>query len=134
MLKIVSCGIAALLALAGGAFAAPNSTAPLVALDGGKIAGETADGIAIFRGIPYAAPPVGALRWRQPARPGSWSGGRDASKFGPSCPQAAPGDKSNILTYGGAPEPTSEDCLTLNVWATAHVAKRAPVMVWIHGG
>ncbi|MEI9994307.1 MAG: carboxylesterase family protein [Rhizomicrobium sp.] len=134
MLKIVSCGIAALLALAGGAFAAPNSTAPLVALDGGKIAGETADGIAIFRGIPYAAPPVGALRWRQPARPASWSGVRDASKFGPSCPQAAPGDKSNILTYGGAPEPTSEDCLTLNVWAPAHVAKRAPVMVWIHGG
>ncbi len=132
--KIVRC--AALLALltCGPAVAAPSPNPPILSVDAGKLAGELNGDIEIFRGIPYAAPPVGALRWRPPAKPAHWSGVRDATAFGPSCPQASPGDKSNILAYGGAPEPTGEDCLTLNVWAPAHVARRAPVMVWFHGG
>jgi para-nitrobenzyl esterase len=108
---------------------------PVVAVHSGKLAGEgEGDGdVAIFRGIPYAAPPVGNLRWRPPQRAASWSGVRDATKFGSSCPQWSGGGKIDILRYGGAPPPTSEDCLTLNVWAPAH-AKRAAVMVWFHGG
>jgi para-nitrobenzyl esterase len=132
--------IAALLLMQGPAAAASSANiatvlpAPLVTLDSGRIVGEAAGDIAIFRGIPYAAPPVGAMRWRAPARAANWSSVRDATKFGPPCPQAAPGDKSNILTYGGAPGQASEDCLTLNVWAPARPAKHAPVMVWFHGG
>ncbi len=112
----------------------PSSPPPVVTIDTGRIAGEPAGDIQIFRGIPYAAPPVGPLRWRATQRPAKWSGVRDATKFGPSCPQDSSDPKVNILHFGGAPEPTSEDCLTLNVWAPAHAAKRAPVMVWFHGG
>ncbi len=129
----LSTALAALLVF-GPAVSAPQPSAPVVAVDTGRLAGEANGDIEIFRGIPYALPPVGALRWHPPVRAAHWSGVRDATAFGPSCPQGASGDKSNILTYGGAPEPTREDCLTLNVWAPAHVAKRAPVMVWFHGG
>ncbi|HEY2034527.1 MAG TPA: carboxylesterase family protein [Rhizomicrobium sp.] len=127
---IVSLSILALTVLAG---AAPLHT-PIVTIDTGALAGARAGDIVVYRDIPYAAPPIGALRWRAPHPAAAWSGVRDASKFGPSCPQASPGDKSDILTYGGAPEPTSEDCLTLNIWAPEHIGKRAPVMVWLHGG
>ena len=111
-----------------------GATPPIAAIDAGKVAGEVAGDISIFRGIPYAAPPVGALRWRAPQHPAVWAGVRDATRFGPACPQDRSDPKLDILHYGGAPEPTSEDCLTLNIWATAHVEKRAPVMVWFHGG
>lgn len=112
---------------------AATPPSPIVAIDTGKLSGQFDGAIQIYRGIPYAAAPVGAWRWRPPQRAQSWSGVRDASKFGASCPQASEG-KLDILLIGGAPEPTSEDCLTLNVWAPAHLKKRAPVMVWFHGG
>jgi len=107
---------------------------PVAAVESGQIAGEAAGAISVFRGIPYAAPPVGALRWRPPQRAARWTGVRQAVRFGPACPQAGAPGVSDIVRYGGAPEPTSEDCLTLNVWAPARQARRAPVMVWFHGG
>lgn len=107
---------------------------PVVRIATGRIAGERAAGIAIFRGIPYAAPPVGALRWRAPQPPAPWRGVRDAIRFGPACPQGVLPGGLNILTFGGAPGPTSENCLTLNVWAPLHPSQPAPVMLFIHGG
>jgi para-nitrobenzyl esterase len=90
------------------------------------IAGRNPD-IAVFRGIPYAAPPVGPLRWRPPAQPLPWTGLRRADSFGPACPQ--PGTMAQGL-------PQSEDCLTLNVWTGAkrRAGEKRPVFVWIYGG
>lgn len=84
--------------------------------------------INVYKGIPYAAPPVGALRWRAPEAPAAWAGTRDASKFGPACPQPG-GDMARGL-------PQSEDCLTLNIWTGARPgsAEKRPVYVWIYGG
>ncbi|MGI9170053.1 MAG: carboxylesterase/lipase family protein [Caulobacteraceae bacterium] len=94
----------------------------------GRLEGRARNGVEAFVGIPYALPPVGALRWRPPERPARWRGVRPAIRFGADCPQMSlPGDKT---TSG---QPRSEDCLTLNVWRPAG-ARGAPVMVWIHGG
>lgn len=94
----------------------------------GRVAGGEHDGVHSFLGIPYAAPPVGDLRWRAPAAPASWEGVRAATKFGNAAVQTA--DTGMDL---GAPQ--SEDCLNLNVWTTAPKAgAKRPVMVWIHGG
>lgn len=88
----------------------------------------TSDSIRAFKGIPYAAPPVGNLRWRAPQPPPLWNGVRDAAKFGDSCLTAWRDDPAARL-------PRSEDCLTLNVWSGAGDAtERRPVMVWLHGG
>ncbi len=96
----------------------------------GALAGrrDRASGIVAFRGIPYAEPPVGALRWRPPQPPRPWDGVRDASRFGDDCPQ-----KSQTLTRAVA---QGEDCLHLNVWAPPDARPGAglPVMVWLHGG
>jgi para-nitrobenzyl esterase len=101
-------------------------TAPALAVrtESGFVRGVSEPGIRVYRGIPYAAPPVGPLRWRPPQPAPSWDGVRAAEDFGPPCPQPA------------APEPMTEDCLTLNVWTPADAAptERWPVMVWIHGG
>ncbi len=82
----------------------------------------------MFKSIPYAAAPIGPLRWRPPQPAGSWSGVRSAKAFGPACLQ--PTGATNIA---GDPGPVSEDCLTLNVWAPRG-GRDLPVMVWIHGG
>ena len=99
--------------------------------------GAGGDNVVVFRGLPYAAPPTGDRRWRPPAPPASWSGIRDATRFGPKCPQpqsfapAGAGGAGQVA----APAASSEDCLTLNVWTPARsAAERLPVMVWIHGG
>ena len=85
-------------------------------------------GVVSFKGIPYAAPPIGALRWRPPMPAARWTGERDASHFGPRC----------LTPTGGplaSPAPSSENCLTINVWAPDASSKaKRPVMVWIHGG
>lgn len=119
--------IGAIFALAAAAQAEPAR----VKVETGVLAGEARDGVAVYRNIPFAAPPVGALRWAPPARPSVWSGERDAVKVGPSCVQ--PMNADNSPNSGGANGPMSEDCLQLNVFAPAG-AKGAPVMVWIHGG
>jgi para-nitrobenzyl esterase len=107
--------------------------APIVDIESGKVAGEVSGDIEIFRGIPYALPPVEALRWRAPQKALRWGGVRETKSFGASCPQGFAEGVGDIRQIGGAPEPTSEDCLTLNVWAPTG-AKHAPVMVWFHGG
>ncbi len=105
------------------------ATPPVVRVESGLLQGTEANGVQAFKGIPYAAPPVGALRWRPPQPAETWSGARDATAYGPDCMQAPfPPDAAPIRTQ------PSEDCLTLNVWRPAARIKRAPVMVWIHGG
>ena len=95
----------------------------------GRLIGRQADRVDSFRGIPFAAPPVRALRWMPPQAPALWAGDRDAGSVGAICVQAlANGDP------GVGPPPSSEDCLTLNVWTPAERAGTLPVMVWIHGG
>ncbi|HMH32594.1 MAG TPA: carboxylesterase family protein, partial [Puia sp.] len=109
-----------------------------VKIDGGLISGTTnADGdIHIFKGIPFAAPPVGNLRWRSPQPVASWSGVRKADAFGPSPMQAKPAAFSMWTEEFLIPkEPISEDCLYLNVWTGAKSPKeKQPVFVWIYGG
>jgi para-nitrobenzyl esterase len=99
----------------------------------GKVEGTLKLGCLQFRGIPFAAPPVGALRWKLPQPPASWDGVRDATEFGPICPQIA-GTMEALGGRAAEPDPMSEDCLTLNVFTPAADDGERPVMVWIHGG
>jgi para-nitrobenzyl esterase len=100
-----------------------QSTDPtVVKTDSGFVRGVTADRVISWKGIPYAAPPIGSLRWRAPQPVKPWTVVRDANQFGPACMQT-----DDV--------PKSEDCLTLNVWKpAAKTAQPFPVMVWIHGG
>lgn len=91
----------------------------------GALAGQAEDGIRIFRGVPFAQPPLGDLRWRPPQPLTAWDGVRDARQFGPACMQP----RTPFTEY----EAISEDCLYLNIWAPEDARDR-PVMVWIHGG
>lgn len=120
---------AVLAVLAGWCAAAAAS--PLAVTAQGRAEGVLQDGVAVFKGLPYAAPPVGDLRWRAPQPAPRWAGVRRADAFGRACPQR-PGMS---LENGGDAGPTSEDCLTLNVWTPrAEPGARRPVMVWLHGG
>jgi para-nitrobenzyl esterase len=99
-------------------------------------AGGVNDGVRVFKGIPYAAPPVGDLRWKPPQPPAHWDGVRAATTFGANCMQRNDGGGA-FPPYGGDRSATSmsEDCLYLNVYTAAAAANaRQPVMVWIHGG
>ena len=95
----------------------------------GRVEGERRGAHVVFRGIPYANPPVGALRFRPPEPPEPWAGVRPALAFGPSSLQAG----SQLMT-NTVPEPRSEDCLYLNVYTPAIEDGRRPVFFWIHGG
>jgi len=109
---------------------------PRVTTESGVVAGRTTDGVSVWRNIPYAAAPVGELRWAAPQPAAKWDGVRDAGANGPSCPQ--PMLESGKANSGGAYGPVSEDCLHVNVFAPANADPKdkngAPVMVWIHGG
>jgi para-nitrobenzyl esterase len=102
---------------------------PEVQTEAGRLQGITERNMQVFKGIPYAAPPVGDLRWRPPQAAIAWSGTRDASQFGDSCPQPYIKNLSDGLTLPG-----NEDCLKLNVFTPKKLAQNLPVMVWIHGG
>ena len=110
---------------------ASTTTSPRVRIDSGELIGVTANGVDAFKGIPYAAPPVGELRWRSPQPPSPWHTPRSSEDYGHSCPQHSPPDRVAPSSQGAT---TSEDCLTLNVWTTLHSHRLLPVMVWIHGG
>jgi para-nitrobenzyl esterase len=113
--------------------AAPASArgGPVVAVDTGKVQGAVDGGVASWKGIPFAAPPVGDLRWRAPQPAAAWSGVRAAQAYGNDCMQLPfPSDAAPLGT------PPAEDCLYLNVWrpAKAKASGRLPVIVWIYGG
>ncbi|KAK5988264.1 Para-nitrobenzyl esterase [Cladobotryum mycophilum] len=101
---------------------------PVVRVDQGTLVGVTEENCHRFLGIPYAAPPVGSLRWHAPLPPAVWEGQRDATKFAPSALQT--------IDRGLPPDiVTSEDCLYLNVWSKSlDASAKQPVMFWIHGG
>lgn len=103
----------------------------LVDTRAGKLAGRREGGVAVFRGIPYAASTAGANRFRPPQPVEPWAGTRDASQFGPLAPQQ-PSAMETLL--GQSEVHSSEDCLSLNVWTPATDDRRRPVMFWIHGG
>ena len=105
---------------------------PVVVLAQGQLRGQEKDGVLSFKGIPYAAAPVGHHRFAAPAEAPSWDGVRDASQYGPTAPK--PGYPSPLDTVLPEPVFAGEDCLNLNVWTPALDRGRRPVLVWIHGG
>jgi len=96
----------------------------IVSIDTGRIQGSTENGVIAFKGIPFAAPPVGRLRWRPPQPAARWSGVRQATRFGHDCMQV-------LSIFSNSP---AEDCLYVNVWTPESHARKLPVMVWIYGG
>jgi para-nitrobenzyl esterase len=120
------------------AFAALASVATIFAAtpkpvptQSGMVQGAEEDGVMTYKGIPFAAPPVGGLRWRAPKAPAAWTGVRSADKFAPACMQVPIVNKA----MGMDAVETSEDCLYLNVWTPAKSPNaKLPVMVWIYGG
>ncbi|MET8829539.1 carboxylesterase family protein [Streptomyces sp. NPDC004610] len=104
--------------------------AAVVSVSGGSVRGTVHSDYRVFKGIPYAAAPVGALRWQPPEPAPPWDGIREASRAGAQCPQP-----EEFLPGFVSPLPQSEDCLSVNIWAPSDEADRPrPVLVWIHGG
>ena len=100
-----------------------------VKVKGGLVQGAVEDGLAVYRGIPFAAPPVGELRWRAPQPVVKWDGVKETVKFAPACIQGM------MMGPGGSGPAPSEDCLYLNIWSPAKSPRdRVPVFVWIYGG
>ncbi len=119
----------ALLGLLMGGFACQPASPTQVKVTGGVVDGVIENGLRVYKGIPFAAPPVGELRWKAPQPVEPWEGVHMADKFAPPCPQMS-------FSYPGTKKPeTSEDCLYLNIWSPAQKAhEKLPVMVWIYGG
>jgi para-nitrobenzyl esterase len=108
-----------------------NPTMPQASTHTGVLRGRVENGVAVFRGIPYAAPPVGELRFEPPRAAASWQGVRDALEDGPIPPQ---GRSRLAHVMGDFERPQSEDCLTLTLWTPAPDKGARPVLVWLHGG
>lgn len=128
MIRAISTGMA----IAAAAIAIPHPVAAQstrVSIESGTIDGAEVDGIASWKGIPFAKPPVGALRWRAPQPIARWPGVRKATDYASDCMQKPfPSDAAPLGTR------PAEDCLYLNVWRPAGAARRLPVVVWIYGG
>jgi para-nitrobenzyl esterase len=108
-----------------------NAANGTIKIEGGMISGALADGVRSFKGVPFAAPPVGDLRWRPPQPVAAWQGVRECNEYGPDCPQAP---YPSLSLFYSPPRKQSEDCLYLNVWTAANDGEKRPVMVWIYGG
>lgn len=126
LVRCVAAALAACLAVPVAAHAAPV----VIEAPAGAARGTADDGLRVFKGLPFALPPVGERRWRPPAEMPRWEGVRDATRFGASCIQPI---RRGPSIYADDTGPTSEDCLTLNIWAPEN-ARNAPVFVWIYGG
>ena len=123
----------------GGAGSVPvrgQAADAVVSVEGGQLSGAPSplgDDVMVYRGVPFAAPPVGDLRWRPPQPAPAWDGVRDATEAAPACMQNAIPDAAGRF-YDPGVDRMGEDCLYLNIWTTAGPEDRAPVLVWIHGG
>jgi len=118
--------------LVGALASAQALAAPVKAtIDSGVLIGDSADGVNTFRGVPFAKPPIGALRWTAPQKPDAWPGERAATADEPPCPQ--PVTRDGKVNGGGVTGVQSEDCLYLTAYAPAN-ANKAPIMLWLFGG
>ena len=124
------CCVVAVLSLTVASVPAHSADPDRVRVTAGALVGAVADGVRVFKGVPFAKPPVGDLRW-MPPQPAKWTGDLNATEFQKPCPQPINGD--GRPNGGGVSGATSEDCLYLNVWAPAG-ATNAPVMLWLYGG
>ncbi len=122
---------AAFLVLPPSSFAQRDASAAIAHTPDGALEGRLENRLKVFKGIPYALPPVGPARWKPPAPIPPWTGVRKATEFGSACFQPVR-NRTNIYALDPMPK-LSEDCLTLNIWAPAN-ARNAPVFFWIHGG
>ena len=124
----LTCGVLALL-LVLATSAIVSAQIPKTMTQSGAISGVSENGLAVYKGVPFASPPIGDLRWRPPTQAAPWIGVRKADSFAPACMQ------EGVSMPGEAPPKVSEDCLYLNIWTPAKSAQEhLPVTVWIYGG
>ncbi len=121
--------VAATIVMAAPLVAQTPSDAPVIATDRGAVRGSVTDGVASWKGIPFAAPPVGPLRWRAPQPAVAWTGVRDATAYAHDCMQVP--FPSDAAPLGTTP---AEDCLYANVWKPVAGRGKLPIVVWIYGG
>ena len=107
---------------------------PVVETTSGRVEGRWSRGVAVFRGVPFAAPPTGRARWAAPVPPEPWTGVRDARRPAPAAAQNPAMMRLLSALAGTGPAGTGDDCLTVNVWTPAPDDAKRPVLVWIHGG